>query len=283
MNTDTNNNNIGGQLLNADAEKKNENAFSKLSTREKVMIIVLLIVVVFGGLGYFLVMPALDKFTTLSDEIMELENQQLSIQNQIALKDTFVQQLAEAQENYEKYQTVFFPQMSPERIDEMITSAIKDCGLQAESLTMTQIQTETVPMFSAQTLQINSTAPDEEEVPIEEEVEGEEPTDEEDMEMEEEIYLGEGPYSFVYTVDINATGGRENAYALLDTMLATDALRVISYQYTPPQDAINNPGDILAGVATQEATQGSVSMQVKLYAFLPGITPGPDSITTSVQ
>ena len=276
-----NNNNLTGQLLNADADKQNKSAFSKLSTREKTMIIALVIFALVGGLGYFVVMPALDKLSTISEEILELETQQISMQNQIGLKDTFIKQLEEAQTNYEKYQTVFFPQMSPERIDEMITSAIKDCGLQAVSLTMSQIQTETVPTFSAQTLQINSAASAEEDS-SEEGAEGEEASEEE-MEMEEEYFPGEGPYSFVYTVDINAAGGRENAYALLDTMLATDALRVISYQYTPPQDAINNPGDILSGVATQEATLGAVSMQVKLYAFLPGITPGPDSITSSVQ
>ena len=286
MSADINNNaETQSQKLLGEAPKKG--ALSSLSQREKIMVIALIIIVLVGGIGYFVIMPALDKLTTLQEEIDSLETQQITIQNQIALKETFAQQLKDAKVDYEKYQTVFFPQMSPERIDEMITSAIHDCGLRPVSLTMSQIQTEPVPMFSPQMLEINSTSSGEEEVIEEEPVEGEEESAEgeeaTEEEMEELPISTDGPYSFVYTVDITAAGGRENAYALLDTMLATDALKLISFQYTPPQDAINNASDILSGVPTQEATEGAVLMQVKLYAFLPGITPGPDSITTSAE
>ena len=265
------------------------NAFMKLSMRERVMIVALAIVVVVGGLGFFVVKPMFESLDALREEITLLQDQETQYRSQISQKETFLQQFQDAKGKYELYQTIFFNEMTPEQIDEKITTMIRESGLRPVSLAMSQISSETVPMYDPPTLSITSAdtmAPmaatddlDGEITPVDS---GEEMTEGDVPPATPISEDGEGgaygAYSFVYTVDISAAGNDTNMYKFIDALNANYAIRITSFNYSAPLSEISTPGDILSGTPTQSATEGSVSLQLKLYVFIPGLTPGAGSV-----
>ncbi|MDR3305837.1 MAG: hypothetical protein LBS85_07450 [Clostridiales Family XIII bacterium] len=77
--------------------------------------------------------------------------------------------------------------------------------------------------------------------------------------------------SFVYTIDINATGSRSSLFTFLEKVAGMSAIEVTMYDFTDPmlKSSLGNLGLAGSGVK-QEYTPGYVNLQIKLYVFIEG-------------
>ena len=266
------------------AEKKDNaivNAFGGLSTREKVMVYGLVIVVIVAVLGFFVIIPTLDKLSTLQEDVDGLIDQQANYQMQISQTPAFKQQYEEASANLKKYETFFYSVMQPETIDKTITSLVRKVGMRPQSLTLSQLEQVDVPRFSPQSLNgeggsftdgsvLGGTgAADSDADPN---ATGEVENSEEAY-SEEEGYENEmsgGTTAYAYTVDVTALADQEQLFELIDAVQKMTALELVSYDLTPPKEEVINPGDILVGTPTQVAESGSISLKFKIYVYIPG-------------
>lgn len=264
-------------------------AFGGLTKREQVMIYGLVIVAVVAVLGFFVFIPILNNISSLQEEVSTLEITEMEYQTQINQTPAFQQQYEEAAANLALYTTFFYEEMQPETIDKTITSLVKKVGMRPTSLTLSELEAVSVPLFAPEQLRPS---------PIPEVVEGEgaegegvegenpeaqpsenseeQPSEDGEVPPEEggemEMFAG-GPFSFVYTIDVIADGEQSQLYNLIDTVAKMTSLELMSYNLTPPEEEIINPGDILTGTPTQAASEGSITMQFKIYVHIPGANP----------
>ncbi|MDR0817755.1 MAG: hypothetical protein LBN35_03860 [Clostridiales Family XIII bacterium] len=281
------------------AEKKSNpvaSAFRNLSKREQIMIYALVVIGVIAALVFLVAIPAMDNLTALQDETADLKNQEMEYRQVIAQADSYHEMFDEAQTTYKKAQKKYFKPMKPETLDEKITGYLMDAGFDPSTLSMSTLNVEGVPGYTAPIL--NPTAvpelPDTDTATADIAVTdggaednadaaaaggagaegadtGTEVADTTAAEGYDEAAanMGGAP-AFVYTVNVSAQGEWSNLYKLLDTVRKKSGIEIISYQYN----------DASGG---QTASKDTVTMVIKVYVFVKGVPASTGNVDAAVQ
>ncbi|MDR0350950.1 MAG: hypothetical protein LBH64_05290, partial [Coriobacteriales bacterium] len=124
-------------------------ALAKLSLRERVLIIGLLIAAIIAAVAFLIVLPALDRISTLSTEVSTLREERDNLHEKTDLRPQYQEQYDKALKDYENYQRFYYPFMDPETIDASITNLMLANGLSPKSLTMGPLADEDLPHYLA--------------------------------------------------------------------------------------------------------------------------------------
>jgi cell division protein FtsL len=273
-------------ILVAGAVQKNKKpnsvavALGKLSAREKAMVISLVIIAVVAVAVFLFILPALDRITTLEDEISTLQSEKSEVQTTLDRIPAYREAAEEADRDYQNYRHFYYPFMDPETIDKTVTTMLIDNDMVPQRLSMTAIAAETIPAYVPFTL-VPKPLPTAD--PAEDGTEG---ADEEGAEGEGEgetpaapaapaapAGIQEGKLIYCYTVDIEAQGWMADLYTFLAQAKGITAMEVVSYHYidpSPPRTVIDEDGDVV----TEWPEGGTVIMQLKLYVLVDGGVTG---------
>ncbi len=115
---------------------------TKLTKREIILLYLLAIVVIVGGIGYFLVIPAMNTSTELDTAI---ENAGLNLrfmQNTVDSESDYDESIANAKKSLDICSKSFFPAMTNDDIDKYVTGLIQKSGLVAHSLNIEELTSE---------------------------------------------------------------------------------------------------------------------------------------------
>jgi uncharacterized membrane protein YgcG len=123
-------------------------AFAKISLRERALIIGLLIVAALIAIVYFAVLPTMSLLTDLTEEVDELTIQQQEMDSVIAQTALYRDNYELSKKDYNTYQEFFFPYMTPEDLDRMVTTMLVDAGFDPTRLSMTSLAVETLPLYT---------------------------------------------------------------------------------------------------------------------------------------
>ena len=106
----------------------------KLTKRELILIYALLIVVIVAGGVTFLITPAVETHSAVSDELMAAEQQKAEIDRMIEQKTALQDQVTTYKKNISKLADRFNEVMVKEDIDRLITGMVTSSGLRPVSL-----------------------------------------------------------------------------------------------------------------------------------------------------
>jgi type II secretory pathway component PulM len=266
------------------------NPLKKLSTRERVMIVGLLVVVVIAMLLFLIYIPAQENIAALEDREAELQQEYSSYENQIAQTPTYRVAFDSAKVKYNAYQEFFYPFMNPEEVDELITGTLRDNKIDPERLTMTALSEEPLSHYTAVQLVPNAVAEPEEPSNGTETASGGGALGENrNSSALNEVESAAGTAGttdatgtssgsatssandpgvdlatadkdttvYVYTIDVQADGSFASLQKYLDKSKSKYGFEIISWSFVEP-----TAGDIL--------NTGTIQMQIKLYVFLGG-------------
>jgi hypothetical protein len=124
----------------------------KLSMRERVMIVALVVLAIAGVLAFFVVLPAIEAMQNIRTEIENLEAEKSDIHVEPDLTPGYREQIELAVKDYENYQNFYYPFMEPETIDRTITDLLLDNSLTPIRLSMSSIVTVDLLPYSTRTL-----------------------------------------------------------------------------------------------------------------------------------
>jgi len=260
---------IGGARL-----IKDEKPFlptKKLKQSEISMLFILAIIAVAVLGSYFILLPMFTNMNSLTEEIEEMQATEFDYRDQIALTEMYQKQFKEAQSNYNRYFTYFHSPMDPEIIDERITGMLIIHDMTPKSLSFTTLTVEGVPPYYAEELRVNP-VPDTTEPPEDEPITPVPPIGE----IEDDPYnipeAADGSeydvpvdsYAFVYTINVNAYGDRNNLYTFLAQVAPMTAMYVTSFDFT---DTVTTKGTD----GTSTTTLGVINMEIKMYVLIDGV------------
>jgi hypothetical protein len=279
-------------------------AFNRLSVRERVMIGTLLALAAVAAVVFLLVLPSLDRISTLEREIIELEDQKSLLQQTVDPLPSYEGEYEAALKDFNNYQHFYYSFMDPETIDKTVTTMILDNNLFPERLSLSSISSEPVLLFSPQSL-VPKPVPAKEPATGEGEGEGaqgegadtgataegdaaaadpnaprESRSDQLAAEAEAEGGLAEeeeeskglqaGTSVYCYTVDVEMRGWMSDLFNFLAAAKNITALEVVSFSYTdPPAEQSVTTKDTSAEPTTTLGIEGgTIVMQLKLYVFV---------------
>jgi hypothetical protein len=124
----------------------------KLSLRERVLIVIFVVLAIVGATTYFVVLPAITAMQDLQIEVLELEDEKAAIRIGPDLTPQYQEQLELATKDFENYQRFYYPFMDPEIIDQTVTNMLLDNDLAPARFSMTAITTALVPPYATRTL-----------------------------------------------------------------------------------------------------------------------------------
>jgi cell division protein FtsL len=124
----------------------------RLSVRERVMIMLLVILVVTGSVTFLVILPAVNTMQAIQAEVADLEVQKSEIREEPDVRPQYQEQLDNATRDYENYQHFYYPFMDPETIDRTVTGMLLDNDLTPLRLSMTAITPVDLPPYATRTL-----------------------------------------------------------------------------------------------------------------------------------
>ncbi|MDR0853377.1 MAG: hypothetical protein LBN34_03315 [Clostridiales Family XIII bacterium] len=283
-------------MENLTASKKSNpvsDGFKKLSRRERVMIIALVIIVFVGAFIYFIALPMMSSFNSLKTEVMELQDKDFEMRTKISQTESYKDAFDQAEADYNKYTELFYKPMAVEVLDELVTGMIVQSGLVPGTLSMSELVAADEAPYTAATLGGSGTMPETaDDSAVSAEAATDAATDEAagsgEADTAEALPIsgteGGGEASeavqqpvaeanpvYAYTVNISAEGGRELFYKLLTAVRGTASTELVSYQisdaetYSVQAASVGSEG---GGSAPAVVTsKGSISMQIKIYVF----------------
>lgn len=112
----------------------------KITQRDKWLLAFLAAILIVVGAGAFVILPGLDKTQELMDQREDMENQKADMEMQIASLPQEKKALEDAQVRFAELSSQFYPVMSSQEIDRMLTSTVLDCGLMAVDMNIEMSQ-----------------------------------------------------------------------------------------------------------------------------------------------
>jgi hypothetical protein len=252
--------------------EKAPSGFAKLSLRERTMIFVLAIVAIAGVMGYFLLWPMMTEYGKIQTEIEDLENREIDMRMQIEQKDAYQKAYNEALVQYNQYSQYFYRPIDPEMLDELITGLTLASGLSPRAFSMSQLQVEGIPLYSATELAPHPvpepTIPAEGGDGQDGSAEGDGTADGDGTETAPaEPAPPTNTSSYVYNAHIAAEGPRTAFYDLLARVQAMDAIEVLRFDYTDPETIKAPEGSN----EKDKVTPGRLNIDFKVYVFIEGM------------
>ncbi|MDR2105848.1 MAG: hypothetical protein LBP24_00355 [Coriobacteriales bacterium] len=123
-------------------------ALSKLSLRERIMIITLIVVAIVAALTFLVVLPAIERVSALESEVATLRQQKNEIREDPDLTPQYEAAYETALQDYANYQHFYYSFMDPETIDRTITNLLLEHELTPMRLAMTTIEPAALPLYS---------------------------------------------------------------------------------------------------------------------------------------
>jgi hypothetical protein len=270
------------------APPKKEGFFSKLSKREQIMVVVLVVLVLGAALVYFAIVPAVKNYNNITDEIEKLRTEESQMQSDIAQKEVYLAQYDAAKIRYDEALLKYNKPMDPETLDETITTLVSDAGFEPNSLTMSSLTSEGVAPYTTRTLEANS-------VPILDPVippdadpatgaAGEREaadaalatpggatadSDAAPNESVESTGSAEGTAelageysSYVYSLDVTVDGTYTNLQNLISSMSDVNGLYLTTYSYD------TKASDVILGSTFSKRGTQQFALTFKLYVFV---------------
>jgi type II secretory pathway component PulM len=266
-------------------------ALAKLSTRERFLIIGLLIAAALTALVYFAVLPTMERVDILHDEIDTLTIQKDEMDAVIAQTAGHFENYELSKKDYNVYQEFFYPYLAPEDLDRMVTGMLMDANLDPTRLSMSSLAVEELQIYAANLLvpgivpnYVSSEAlggsgaggaggvTDDEGATGDGVPTGDTTGDTTgDISPSEDSLLGSAGSLFdpaqsgtssqvyVYTVDVAADGDAEALFSFLTTVYALHGIEVTSWSFQEPSSIVTN---------NEFVGPGSVNLQLKIYVFL---------------
>jgi type II secretory pathway component PulM len=124
-------------------------ALDTLNTRERVMIGVLVVLVIVAVAAFLVVLPALDRISTVEGEIVILQEEKANIRVEPDHIPDYQAAYDAALRDYENYQHFYYPFMDPEVIDKTVTDMLLSDNLTPVRLAMTSVEQVAVPSYAA--------------------------------------------------------------------------------------------------------------------------------------
>lgn len=259
----------GGARLIKD-EKQNS-MLKPLKSSELKMLLNLVVVAVAALTIYFILLPMYQGLAVLEEENNALRAQEIETSAQIDKLPGFQDMLVEARNDYYRFIGYFHNPMPPEILDERITSMLISHGMTPTSFSMTTLQVQGIPPYMMQELRVNP-------VPIPLDTTGGEAAEgggtalenaaeaaETAAEGAEEVIYEDNV--FVYTINVNAQGDRNNLFTFLAQVAPMTAMYVTSFSITDP---VVTPATTPGGSAT--TTPGTINMTIKVYVYVEGVS-----------
>lgn len=175
-----------------------------LTKREKILLYVLLCIIIFAGGLFWMLLPALEKHTTLKADYdtaqLELQSAKASIINYGDLD----KQLKETSEELKDIKNKFYEEMSKEDVDNLITSMTIEHGLTPVSLSIAEADKEDIVSYTEYQLQQKKGAS----------------SKSKDGELK------------VYNVNLSVSGAISDVQTLVDDVRTTKSLKVSGITYS---------------------------------------------------
>jgi hypothetical protein len=206
--------------------------------RERTMIYLLIIVALGAALIYFVALPGLTKINDLTDEVAALEEQEMQYRAAIAQTESYEQSYADSLAAYDRAREMYMRPMTPESLDEMITRLLLAADLEPETLSLKPLALEPVARY----------------IPASLSAEGESSASSDERS------------SYVYNVNVSASGTLKGLRTLLDNVAGMNGIRLASYTYTEAKT-----GDAgAAGSSAKAPGKDTFSLVFKIYVFVEG-------------
>jgi type II secretory pathway component PulM len=265
-------------------------ALAKLSARERAMVVGLVVIVIIAVLVFVIYLPAQDNIAALEDKIVELEEEYIGYEQQIAMTPSYQESYESAKAEYNAYQQFFYPFLNPEEVDELITGMLRDYKLEPVRLTMTALSEESLASYVAEPLVAGAVPEPTDDSASEGEGEGEGPAAIGEARNDAALSAVEGAAGdaagstdttapgvdldtaekdttvYVYTIDVQADGTSTELLKFLDKTKSKNGFEVVNWTFTDPGESKS----IAGAISDTGKTTGSVQLQIKLYVFLGG-------------
>ncbi|MDR2586917.1 MAG: type II secretion system protein M [Coriobacteriales bacterium] len=124
-------------------------AFDKLSLRERIMLAALAVIAVVAVVVFLVVLPALNQISELEAEVSALQQQKSEVHIEPDRTAEYQEAYDAAVLDFENYRRFYYPFMDPETIDRTVTNMLLANDLEPVLLTMSTLQLEVVPGYSA--------------------------------------------------------------------------------------------------------------------------------------
>jgi hypothetical protein len=235
-------------------------ALAKLSTRERVMLGTLAVLVIVALLAFFVALPAIDRIHALENEIVDLQEQKENVHIEPDLTPQYQEIYDAALEDYRNYQRFYYPFMDFETIDRTMTDMLLDNKLHPTRLAMSPIENEVLPLYSVTQTLVPRPVPDVEQPEAQaantgdgtgatdgtEGADGSGSPTEQAAAAVERAASSEGAADtgssgvvagtsvYCYTIDIEAVGWMSDLFAFLESAKGITAMEVVSYSYVAP-------------------------------------------------
>ena len=119
-----------------------------ITDRDKKLLFILLLILVFF-LGYqFVITPSIDKYKETNKKNDSLVQQQENMKTQIANIDTYKSQLSTVKQNYKETSSKVFGDIREPGVDQAITKLIADSGLSPSSFNIMEINNVTIKPYN---------------------------------------------------------------------------------------------------------------------------------------
>ena len=111
---------------------------TQLTERDKKLLVLLAYFLIIVGIGWFVLKPLGDRISALDGEIEEAKFTQMELDQKLTLLDSTKQQLAEYDTKLAEEEKNFYPPMTSEEVDRMLTTIILSHSLAARDMIITE-------------------------------------------------------------------------------------------------------------------------------------------------
>lgn len=184
-----------------------------LTKREKTLLYVLLCTLIFIGGIFFLLLPALEKSTTLQDEYSNLELTLMTEKNNIVDTSNIEEDYKAALEELNKVKTKFYTMMKVEDVDKLITGLAITHFMNPTALSISEVSEEEVISYTEYLKQLQT--------------DGSESTETGETETVKKIQ--------VYNVSLNVEGTIKQLQTLINDINKLKTIKLSSVSYTDQQ------------------------------------------------
>lgn len=124
--------------------------FGKLSKREKVLLYIMLIVILLAAMGAFLLKPAIEKNSKLTDSLYKLQDQEMTMRFSVQNLEAHRANLERIERENQDLFKVVFPVMANDAVDKFVTDFVLNYSLEPRSLVIAEAQLKYVSPYLSQ-------------------------------------------------------------------------------------------------------------------------------------
>lgn len=226
----------------------------KLTTRDKVLLFIVLVALIIGCGYTWVIKPKMDGLDNAKTNLESAETELQELKNRLKVEENLDDEINSAYKEAEKAAELFFQYMEPQKLDEYIKGVLDTNKVLIDGLIISDYTISSVDYYSYSPIQLT--------YPIYEAA---------DVNGEREVPVAnvvpKGEVLGAYTIDFSWSADREDICSFMDSILVAEntSLRINSIDFQEPDKEDEN-GNPYTGVVAEGENPDSNVMPIREYA-----------------